>query len=170
MLLYKTKKIQPEQGNRLLISITVVGSAGPIRFVVNEKELVANVLNTALKNYAREGRLPVLGSKLNDFVLYCPTVASEGWRCGQTLESNGFRLSKSKTKYLECKFSDTSHKSDLSPWETIGSFGVRNFVLVKKPQAENSILDRKQVDMARKGAGSWRAWFNKSLSRKIASY
>lgn len=78
MLLYKTKKIQPEQGNRLLISITVVGSAGPIRFVVNEKELVANVLNTALKNYAREGRLPVLGSKLNDFVLYCPTVASEG--------------------------------------------------------------------------------------------
>ncbi|KAF3677482.1 hypothetical protein BC332_13166 [Capsicum chinense] len=136
MLLYKTKKIQPEQGNRLLISITVVGSAGPIRFVVNEKELVANVLNTALKNYAREGRLPVLGSKLNDFVLYCPTVASE----------------------------------DLSPWETIGSFGVRNFVLVKKPQAENSILDRKQVDMARKGAGSWRAWFNKSLSRKIASY
>ncbi|PHT47957.1 hypothetical protein CQW23_12165 [Capsicum baccatum] len=136
MLLYKTKKIQPEQGNRLLISITVVGSAGPIRFVVNEKELVANVLNTALKNYAREGRLPVLGSKLNDFVLYCPTVASE----------------------------------DLSPWETIGSFGVRNFVLVKKPQAENSILDRKQVDMGRKGAGSWRAWFNKSLSRKIASY
>lgn len=78
MLLYKTKKIQPEKGNRLLISITVVGSAGPIRFVVNEKELVANVIDTAMKNYAREGRLPVLGSNLNDFVLYCPTVATEG--------------------------------------------------------------------------------------------
>lgn len=60
--------------------------------------------------------------------------------------------------------------SVLSPWETIGSLGVCNFVLVKKPQAENSILDGKQVVMARKGSGSWKAWFNKSLSRKIVSY
>lgn len=68
--------------------------------------------------------------------------------------------------------------SDLSPWETIGSLGVRNFVLVKKPQSENPILngkqqrilDGKQVVMARKGSGSWKAWFNKSLSRKIVSY
>ncbi|KAH0692198.1 hypothetical protein MTR67_016356 [Solanum verrucosum] len=143
MLLYKTKKIQSGKGNRLLISITVVGSAGPIRFVVNEKELVANVIDIALKNYAREERLPVLGSNFNNFVLYCPTVVTE----------------------------------DLSPWETIGSLGVRNFVLVKKPQSENPILDAKQpildgkqVVMARKGSGSWKAWFNKSLSRKIVSY
>ncbi|MCD7446144.1 hypothetical protein HAX54_041529 [Datura stramonium] len=136
MLLYKTKKIQPGKGNRLLISITVVGSAGPIRFVVNEQDLVANVIVTALKIYAREGRLPVLGSNFNNFGLYCPTVAAEV----------------------------------LSPWETIGSLGVRNFVLVKKPQDENPILDGKQVVMARKGAGSWKAWFNKSLSRKIVSY
>ncbi|KAJ8564772.1 hypothetical protein K7X08_001232 [Anisodus acutangulus] len=136
MLLYKTKKIQSVKGSRLLISITVLGSAGPIRFVVNEKELVANVIDTALKNYAREGRLPVLGSNFNNFVLYCPTVATEV----------------------------------LTPWETIGSLGVRNFVLVKKPQAENTILDGKQAVMARKGAGSWKAWFNKSLSRKIVSY
>ncbi|XP_055801329.1 uncharacterized protein LOC129870543 [Solanum dulcamara] len=135
MLLYKTKKIQPGKGNRLLISITVVGSAGPIRFVVNEKELVANVIDIALKNYAREERLPVLGSNFNNFMLYCPTVATEV----------------------------------LSPWETIGSLGVRNFVLVKKPQAEKSILDGNQVVMARKGSGSWKAWFNKSLSRKIVS-
>ncbi|XP_060185981.1 uncharacterized protein At4g22758-like [Lycium barbarum] len=136
MLLYKTKKIQPGKGNRLLISITVVGSAGPIRFVVNEKELVGNVIDTALKNYAREGRLPVLGSNFNNFMLYCPTVATDV----------------------------------LSPWETIGSLGVRNFVLVKKPQAEDPILDGKQAALARKGAGSWRSWFNKSLSRKIVSY
>ncbi|CAN4090490.1 unnamed protein product [Withania somnifera] len=136
MLLYKTRKIQPEKGNRLLISITAVGSAGPIRFVVNEKALVANVIDTALKIYAREGRLPVLGSDFNNFVLYCPTVATEV----------------------------------LSSWETIGSLGVRNFVLVKKPQAENTILEGKQVVMARKESGRWRAWFNKSLSRKIVSY
>lgn len=35
----------------------------------------------------------------------------EVWR--QTLESNEFRSSRSKTTYLECKFSEVSHKSDV---------------------------------------------------------
>ena len=81
MLLYKPKKNQTaanKGGNRLLISITVLGSAGPIRFVVSEDELVAAVIDTALKSYAREGRLPVLGSNLNDFFLYCPNAGPEG--------------------------------------------------------------------------------------------
>lgn len=78
MLLYKQKKAQAVKGNRILISITVLGSAGPIRFVVNEEELVAAVIDTALKSYAREGRLPVLGSDLNDFVLYCSNAGSGG--------------------------------------------------------------------------------------------
>ncbi|CAI0552740.1 unnamed protein product [Linum tenue] len=80
MLLHKTKKNQggASKGNRLLISVSVLGSAGPIRFVVGEKELVAAVIDTALKSYAREGRLPVLGSHLNDFFLYCPSAGSGG--------------------------------------------------------------------------------------------
>lgn len=79
MLLYnKQKKNQNAKGNRLLISINVLGSAGPIRFVVSEEELVAAVIDTALKSYAREGRLPILGSDLNDFLLYCPNAGSEG--------------------------------------------------------------------------------------------
>lgn len=65
-------------GGRLLISITVLGSAGPIRFVVNEGQLVGAVIETTLKSYAREGRLPVLGSDLDDFVLYCPIAGNEG--------------------------------------------------------------------------------------------
>lgn len=79
MLLYKQKKNQSAaKGNRLLISVTVLGSAGPIRFVVNEEELVAAVIDTALKCYAREGRLPLLSSDLNDFLLYCPNAGTEG--------------------------------------------------------------------------------------------
>ncbi|PHU23744.1 hypothetical protein BC332_08851 [Capsicum chinense] len=35
----------------------------------------------------------------------------EVWR--QTLESKGFRLSKSKTKYLECKFNDSRHEEEV---------------------------------------------------------
>ncbi|XP_052203797.1 uncharacterized protein LOC127809135 isoform X1 [Diospyros lotus] len=80
MVLYKQKKNNQAAAaarNRLLISITVLGSAGPIRFVVNEDELVAAVIVTALKAYAREGRLPVLGSDFKDFVLYCPIAGTE---------------------------------------------------------------------------------------------
>ncbi|CAK9156133.1 unnamed protein product [Ilex paraguariensis] len=138
MLLYKQKKNQAGKGNRLLISINVLGSAGPIRFVVNEEELVAAVIDTALKSYAREGRLPILGSDLNKFVLYCPHAGTEA----------------------------------LSPWETIGSMGVRNFMLCKKPQTENAVDEGKSAatPLVRKGSSSWKAWFNKSLNPKISSH
>ena len=79
MLLSKQKKNQNANLNqrRILISINVLGSAGPIRFVVNEEELVAAVIETTLKCYAREGRLPVLGSDNNVFFLYCPHLGSD---------------------------------------------------------------------------------------------
>ncbi|KAF8410710.1 hypothetical protein HHK36_003245 [Tetracentron sinense] len=95
MLPQKSKKIQ-KNGKRvsLLITVNVLGSSGPIRFLVNEEELVASVINTALKSYARQGRLPVLGSDLNNFHLYCSNAGFDA----------------------------------LSPWETIGSRGGRNFV------------------------------------------
>ncbi|XP_068638455.1 uncharacterized protein At4g22758-like [Aristolochia californica] len=71
VLLLKPRKQQAtKSGGRLLITINVLGSAGPFRFLVNEGELVAAVIDTALRSYAREGRLPVLGSDLNNFLLY----------------------------------------------------------------------------------------------------
>lgn len=138
MLMYKQKKNQAA-GNRLLISITVIGSAGPIRFVVNEEELVASVMDTALKSYAREGRLPVLGSNINEFILYCPIAGTEA----------------------------------LGPLEAIGSFGVRNFMLCKKPQAVDEVgEDGKSVTVGitRKNTGSWKSWFNKSINLKVSSH
>lgn len=91
MLLYKRKKNQGPKGNKLLISIIVLGSAGPFRFVVNEEAPVAAVIDTALKLYAREGRLPVLGSNLNDFLLYCPSVRSDPLRPWDMIGSQGAR-------------------------------------------------------------------------------
>ncbi|KAJ0683416.1 hypothetical protein HanPI659440_Chr16g0658041 [Helianthus annuus] len=142
MLLTKNKKNQASKvsGNRILINVTVVGSAGPIRFVVNEGEVVADVIDTALKLYAREGRLPVLGSNYNEFVLYCPVAGTEA----------------------------------LKTWETIGSVGVRNFMLCKKPKAQKVVDDDEgkpvAVGVTRKGSGSWRAWFNKSINLKVSSH
>ncbi|MBA0753814.1 hypothetical protein Gogos_005611, partial [Gossypium gossypioides] len=91
MLLYKQKKNQGPKGNKLLISIIVVGSAGQIRFVVNEEAPVAAVIDTALKLYAREGRLPVLGSNLNHFLLYCPSDRSDPLRPWDIIGSQGAR-------------------------------------------------------------------------------
>ncbi|KAK1387023.1 GRAS family transcription factor family protein [Heracleum sosnowskyi] len=136
MFLSKQKKSQGDKGNRLLVSVTVMGSAGPIRFVVNEKELVGNVIDTVLKCYAREGRLPILGSKIDHFVLYSPIAGTEA----------------------------------LSPWDTIGSFGVRNFMMCKKPGVDKELEQDATATITRKGSGSWKAWFNKSLNLKISSH
>ncbi|XP_061370237.1 uncharacterized protein LOC133312955 isoform X2 [Gastrolobium bilobum] len=69
---------QKTRSNRFLVNINILGSAGPIRFVVNEKDLVSGVIDTALKSYAREGRLPVLGSDANNFFLYCANAGFDG--------------------------------------------------------------------------------------------
>ncbi|MFQ6648930.1 hypothetical protein Gotur_021875 [Gossypium turneri] len=61
------KKNQGCKGNKLLISVSVLGSSGPIRFVVNEGELVGTVIDIALKSYAREGRYLFLDRILMSF-------------------------------------------------------------------------------------------------------
>ncbi|NP_001236932.1 uncharacterized protein LOC100499853 [Glycine max] len=135
-MLTMSKQKKNQNAKRLLISINVLGSAGPIRFVVNEEELVAAVIDTALKSYAREGRLPVLGNNTTGFVLYCPHLGSDA----------------------------------LSPWERIGSHGVRNFVLFKKPEGVADVDGSTALSRSSTGSGSWKAWFNKSLNLKISTH
>ena len=118
MLLYKQKKNQNVKGNRLLISINVLGSAGPIRFIVSEEQLVADVIDTALKSYAREGRLPILGSDLHDFQLYCPSAGPDGNSnfifCSQFICVNSLQFS--STIVL--------HVSNLKGWRKIRCYSV----------------------------------------------
>ncbi|BAB08319.1 unnamed protein product [Arabidopsis thaliana] len=49
------------ENKKLLVSVNVLGSVGPIRFLANEDDEVSSVINTTLKAYARQGRIPVLG-------------------------------------------------------------------------------------------------------------
>ncbi|KAL8196419.1 hypothetical protein R6Q57_024714 [Mikania cordata] len=114
-------------GKRILNNINVLGSTGSIRFVVNEETVVAAVIETALKAYARESRLPVLGTKCTDFFLYTPIAGTQA----------------------------------LNALDIIGSFGVRNFMLCKKPQEEVTEMS------TRKSHVSWKSLFNKSVTLKV---
>lgn len=67
-------------GGRILISVSVVGSGGRCVSSWTRDEVVATVINAALKSYAREGRLPFLGTDHNDFLLYCANASSDGKR------------------------------------------------------------------------------------------
>ncbi|KAL1219495.1 hypothetical protein V5N11_021564 [Cardamine amara subsp. amara] len=125
MLLYnKNKKSQKSKTtiNRFLVSINVLGSAGPIRFVVKEDETVANVIDYALKCYAREGRLPLLGSDSSFFLLYCPYFASEAFNPWGKIGSTGARnfvLSKKlESQNLEDTVVTTTIRKTSGRWKT----------------------------------------------------
>ncbi|KAH7847507.1 hypothetical protein Vadar_026965 [Vaccinium darrowii] len=87
----KSAEKQGAKNNRFLITVNVLGSAGPMRFVVNEEENVKGVIGTALKLYAREKRLPVLGSDVSDFFLYPANAGSEALSLTESIGSSGAR-------------------------------------------------------------------------------
>ena len=61
----------PDDPVRVLVTVTVLGSAGPLRFIVLEGDTVAALMRAALRCYAREGRMPLLGTDPAAFVLAC---------------------------------------------------------------------------------------------------
>nr|DAD35713.1 TPA_asm: hypothetical protein HUJ06_006353 [Nelumbo nucifera] len=142
MMMQKLKKNHwNDKANRLLITVNVLGGTGPLRFVVKEEELVSAVIAIVLKSYAREGCLPILGTDLNNVLLFCVNNAGT---------------------------------DALSPCETIGSCGGRNFVLCKKEQlqiettkADCGLAKTKMIPL--KSCGSWKEWLKKPLSFKISA-
>ncbi|XP_010440883.1 PREDICTED: uncharacterized protein LOC104733884 [Camelina sativa] len=65
------KRVMKGKNNKLLlVSVNVLGSVGPIRFLANEEDEVSTVINTTLKAYARQGRIPVLGFDVDNFIFY----------------------------------------------------------------------------------------------------
>ncbi|KAL4582422.1 hypothetical protein LXL04_006971 [Taraxacum kok-saghyz] len=121
MVLPKKKKNYNDD-NRILITVNVVGSSGPLRFVVNEDDRVSSVIDSSLKLYVRGGRLPVLGSDYKDFMLYASI--------------EGLGMVKLDVALIRA----------LNPSEEIGSYRGRNFVLCKK---ENGQINEARSRMIR---------------------
>ncbi|KAH0697393.1 hypothetical protein KY289_014875 [Solanum tuberosum] len=132
-IIYSVMSIKKVKGTRLLITVNVLGSAGPLRFVVNENDKVAKVVDTALKQYGREGRLPILTSNVNDFLLYSASAGMDA----------------------------------LGASDSIGSLGVRNFILCKKQKQAVMTEGRAQHGNGKRG---WKAWLTKSFNFKIHSH
>ncbi|KAL3640384.1 hypothetical protein CASFOL_015352 [Castilleja foliolosa] len=79
------------KSSRFLITINVFGSAGPIRFVVSEDETTSGVIETALKLYAKEGRLPILGFDINSVFLYTSNAGFDALEPSDEIGSYGVR-------------------------------------------------------------------------------
>lgn len=83
--------------NRFLIIVNVLGGSGPIKFVVKEDDSVAAVIGTALKLYAREERLPVLGYDVNQCLLYPSNGEQDALGPSEMIAAGGGR------NFLLCK-------------------------------------------------------------------
>ncbi|OIV95641.1 hypothetical protein TanjilG_23872 [Lupinus angustifolius] len=79
--IYDHQRTRKNNVIKFLIIISVPGSTGPLRFLVNEREKVSRVIDRALKNYAREERLPVLGFEASNFLLYRVDAEFDGMVC-----------------------------------------------------------------------------------------
>ncbi|EMS64867.1 hypothetical protein TRIUR3_17055 [Triticum urartu] len=76
---------------RVLVTVTVLGSAGPLRFLVDEGESVNGLIRAALRCYAREGRMPLLGSDAANFLLYTANGRSDALKADERISFNGCR-------------------------------------------------------------------------------
>ncbi|KAK4426536.1 hypothetical protein Salat_1422200 [Sesamum alatum] len=94
------------RSNRFLITINVFGSAGPIRFVVNEDGTAQGVIETALKLYAKQGRLPVLGLDIDSFFLYPANAGFEALKPWEVIGSCGAR------NFVLCKNQSKAHMTE----------------------------------------------------------
>ncbi|CAN6198819.1 unnamed protein product [Urochloa humidicola] len=93
----KLRKVEPRgtavAGGRarVLVTVTVLGSAGPLRFLVDEGETVTGLIRAALRCYAREGRMPLLGADPADFLLYTANGRSDALKADERISFNGCR-------------------------------------------------------------------------------
>ncbi|KAJ7298913.1 hypothetical protein O6H91_07G057000 [Diphasiastrum complanatum] len=66
-----TAKNKSGEATKLLVTVNVIGSPGPLRFLVYSHDTVKRVIQLALKAYAREGRVPLLGVNYKTVDLCC---------------------------------------------------------------------------------------------------
>ncbi|CAN1227860.1 Uncharacterized protein At4g22758 [Linum perenne] len=105
---------------KTLVIVNVLGSTGPIRLLVKEDDSVASVVDSALKAYAKEGRLPSLAGSNNHFILYPSNYEASSLNPGEAIGRSGAR------SFVMCK------KQLNSATMTEGRSDVNNNIMEKK--------------------------------------
>ncbi|KAH9290037.1 hypothetical protein KI387_034154, partial [Taxus chinensis] len=106
--LFVKNQVKGNEVNILPVTVNVLGSAGPMRFLASYADPVQKVMETALKSYARGGRLPVLGLNTKQFELHC---ANSG--CGQALDSFEIIGELGTRNFLLCKKLEQEEERDI---------------------------------------------------------
>ncbi|XP_062221163.1 uncharacterized protein At4g22758-like [Phragmites australis] len=145
----KLRKVEPsgkaaaEAGaggcSRVLVMVTVLGSAGPLRFLVDEGETVTGLIRSALRCYAREGRMPLLRADPADFLLYSANGRSDALKADERISFNGCRSFLLWQKAARQAVADDAASEPLATTAANSSPG-------------------------RKGSGGWKGGLNKFLS------
>ncbi|CAN1227864.1 Uncharacterized protein At4g22758 [Linum perenne] len=105
---------------KTLVIVNVLGSTGPIRLLVKEDDSVASVVDSALKAYAKEGRLPSLAGSNNHFILYPSNYEASSTHSWEAIGRSGAR------SFVMCK------KQLNSATMTEGRSDVNNNIMEKK--------------------------------------
>ncbi|KAJ7549522.1 hypothetical protein O6H91_07G057400 [Diphasiastrum complanatum] len=107
------------ESGRMLVTVNVSGSTGPLRFLVDVKDPVSRVIELAMRAYAREGRLPHLGFNFKLVELYLANGNFEALDPAQPAGSLGtrhFLLHKRRNEELEHVAEQTEHIGAM-PWK-----------------------------------------------------
>lgn len=176
----------PDDPVRVLVTVTVLGSAGPLRFIVQEGDTVAALIRAALRCYAREGRMPLLGTDHAGFVLSTANGGSGGtlpvsfsflgiWICSASRLA-GSRVIRFHLFDLLCRA-----RAVLKEDEKITFNGCRSFLLWQKTAVQGAANDaghealtatrsparkggfKATPSPGRKSGGGWKAGLNKFL-------
>ncbi|KAL6634404.1 hypothetical protein ACP70R_027075 [Stipagrostis hirtigluma subsp. patula] len=125
---------------RVLVTVTVLGSAGPLRFLVDEGETVTGLVRAALRCYAREGRMPLLGADPADFLLYLANGRSDALNADERISFNGCR--------------------SFLLWQKAARQAVAGDAGSEPPAAATTTATSSP---GRKGSGGWKGGLNKFL-------
>ncbi|XP_070015932.1 uncharacterized protein [Nicotiana sylvestris] len=106
-VIFKTKKMPGDW--RWSLMIPLYKNKGDIQNCNNYSDI--KLLSHTMKYRERKKDLHMVFIDLEKAYDNVPREAL--WRCLEMLESKGFKLSRSKTEYLECKFSDERHQEEV---------------------------------------------------------
>ncbi|XP_002967649.2 uncharacterized protein At4g22758 [Selaginella moellendorffii] len=81
----------PIDTKKTLVTVTVLGSTGPLRMVVTSDATVKEVMKMALLKYAHEGRVPALGRSTREFELYDSQFSSQALKPDDRIANMGTR-------------------------------------------------------------------------------